>query len=75
MDLKELKDKVEVFIKDLKDYGNFPKENNLIDYKLKSNIQDNKDILENFLINFAKNIRTHQKTPSTTIIKSIFGLK
>lgn len=56
MDLKELKDKVEVFIKDLKDNGNFPKENNLIDYKLKLNIQDNKDNLDNFLTNFAKDI-------------------
>lgn len=56
MNLKALKIKVDQIIKDLKDNGTFPKENNLIDYKLKLNIQDGKNSTENFLINFAKDI-------------------
>lgn len=56
MRLRELKEKVDFIISDLKDYGNFPKENNVIDYKFKLNIDDTKSVEENFLVNFAKDI-------------------
>jgi len=56
MNLKELKYKVDCIITDLKDNGVFPKENNLIDYKLSLNINSGKTQLENFLINFAKDV-------------------
>lgn len=56
MRLTELKDKVEYLIKDLKDNGNFSKENNIIDYKLRLNIDNGKSAEENFLINFSKDI-------------------
>jgi Putative DNA-binding domain len=56
MNLKELKEKTEAIINDIKDNGNFPKENNIIDYKIKLNIIPEKDCTENFLINFAKDI-------------------
>lgn len=56
MNLKDLKAKVDYIITDLKDNGIFPKENNLIDYKLALNIHPTKTYLENFLINFAKDI-------------------
>lgn len=56
MILKDLKVKVEEIIKDLKDNGNFPNENHSIDYKLKLNIDNSKDALNNFMINFTKDI-------------------
>lgn len=56
MILKDLKVKVEEIIKDLKDNGNFPNENHSIDYKLKLNIDYSKDALNNFMINFTKDI-------------------
>lgn len=56
MNLKDLNEKVKEIITDLKDNGKFPKENNLIDYKLKLNIASSKAPLDNFLLNFAKDI-------------------
>ncbi len=56
MILKDLKLKVEEIIKDLKDNGNFPNENHSIDYKLKLNLDSSKDALNNFMINFTKDI-------------------
>lgn len=56
MNLKELKEKVEIIISDLKDNGKFPKENNQIDFKLELKIQTGKTPTENFLSNFAKDI-------------------
>lgn len=56
MNLQKLTEKAELIITDLKDNGRFPKENNEIDYKLKLNIAKVKNPLENFLLNFAKDI-------------------
>ncbi|CDF80828.1 conserved hypothetical protein, AAA+ ATPase supe rfamily [Formosa agariphila KMM 3901] len=56
MNLQQLTEKAELIITDLKDNGRFPKENNGIDYKLKLNIAKTKSPLENFLLNFAKDI-------------------
>jgi len=56
MNLRELKEKVESTIADLKNHGVFPKENNLFDFKLKLNFQSLTDNLEIFLVNFTKDI-------------------
>lgn len=56
MNLIELKSKVEIIISDIKNNGIYPKENNLIDYKLKLNITSSKSSIEIFLMNFAKDI-------------------
>jgi hypothetical protein len=56
MTLIELRTKLNYIIKDLKDNGNFPNENQSIDYKLKLNLDTDKDNILNFLINFAKDI-------------------
>ena len=56
MTIKQLTDKATSIITDLKDNGRFPKENNGIDYKLKLNIAKSKTPIENFLLNFAKDI-------------------
>lgn len=56
MRLKELKEKADFIISDLKDNGNFPKENNILDYKYKLNVDSKKSAEENFLVNFAKDI-------------------
>jgi hypothetical protein len=56
MILKELKSKVDNIITELKDNGKFPKENNHLDYKQELNIQPGKSQIENFLINFSKDI-------------------
>lgn len=56
MNLQKLKTKAQNLISDLKDNGRFPKENNQIDYKLKLNINTTKSNLDNFLINFTKDI-------------------
>lgn len=56
MNLIELKSKVDIMISEMKNNGIFPKENNIIDYKLKLNIASAKSHVENFLMNFAKDI-------------------
>jgi hypothetical protein len=56
MRLKELKEKVEFLILDMKDNGHFPKENNLLDYKLKLSLDVDKTSIENFCANFMKDI-------------------
>lgn len=56
MNLQQLTEKAESLITDLKDNGRFPKENNGVDYKLKLNIAKSKNPLDNFLLNFAKDI-------------------
>lgn len=56
MDLKQLKDKVDVTIQDLKDNGRYPKENNLFDYKMKLNITAGDSEVEVFMKNFAKDV-------------------
>ncbi len=56
MNLNELKIFVEKIKNGIISSGIFPKENNYIDYKIDLNISTNKNITENFLINFAKDI-------------------
>jgi hypothetical protein len=56
MQLKELKEKVEMFISDLKNNGRYPKENNLIDYKMELKIIAGDKPLETFFKNFSKDI-------------------
>ncbi len=56
MKLKELKSRVEKIIVDLKDNGNYPKENNHIDYKMELSIKADDNGLETFIKNFSKDI-------------------
>lgn len=56
MNLQQLTEKTKLIITDLKDNGRFPKENNEIDYKRKLNITETKSPLDNFLLNFTKDI-------------------
>jgi hypothetical protein len=56
MKLEELKNKVKKIINNLKDNWNLPKENTSIDYKLKLNINSDKNDIDNFLINLWKDI-------------------
>ncbi|PIE85255.1 ATP-binding protein [Candidatus Gracilibacteria bacterium] len=53
--INDLRKKADNIILKFKD-GIFPKENNIIDYKKSLNIFDDKDEIENFLINFSKDI-------------------
>lgn len=71
MNLNELKCKVEQVIDDLKNHGKFPKENNLIDYKLKLNFNGLTDSLEIFLKNFAKDIISFSNGNSGIILIGI----
>lgn len=56
MTLKELKEKVDSAVAELKNHGVFPKENNLYDYKQELNFFGLTDDVEIFLRNFAKDI-------------------
>jgi hypothetical protein len=57
MQLKDLKEKVENIIENLRDNGICPNENNFLDYKCKlNNIDETRDPKEIFLINFCKDI-------------------
>lgn len=56
MKIRDLQENVKIFIQDIKDNWKYPKENNLIDYKREIKINSSLDNLENFLINFAKDI-------------------
>jgi hypothetical protein len=56
MNLTYLKEQVEITIKNLKDHGKFPKENDLYDYKLELNFFSITNPTEIFLRNFAKDI-------------------
>jgi len=56
MDLKQLKEKVDAIIKELKDNGRYPKENNLVDYKMQLNLITGDSEVETFMKNFAKDI-------------------
>jgi hypothetical protein len=58
MDISDLKIQVEKTIKTIKNNGDFPKENDLFDYKKELNFygNSNKDSVEIFLKNFAKDI-------------------
>lgn len=56
MKIRELQEKVGYFITNIKDNWQYPKENNLVDYKKELKINSKKDWLENLLINFSKDI-------------------
>jgi len=56
MTMKNLKETVLVIIEKLKNYGLFPKENNLIDYKLELNLFGLDDATEIFCRNLSKDI-------------------
>lgn len=71
LNLKQLTLKVDSIIVDLKDNGIFPKENNLIDYKLELNIREGKTKTENFLINFAKDILAFSNSDGGIILIGI----
>ena len=71
MNLLELTEKAELIITDLKDNGRFPKENNGIDYKLKLNISKTKTPLENFLLNFTKDILSFSNSDGGILLLGI----
>jgi len=71
MNLQQLKEKTELIISDLKDNGRFPKENNGIDYKLKLNIAKTKTPLENFLLNFTKDILSFSNSDGGILLLGI----
>ena len=71
MNLRDLKEKVQNIITDLKDNGRFPKENNSIDYKLKLNITSSKTSLDNFLLNFAKDILSFSNSDGGILLLGI----
>lgn len=71
MNLIELKSKVETIILEIKNNGVFPKENNLIDYKLKLNITASKSNIELFLMNFAKDILSFSNADGGIILIGI----
>lgn len=56
MRLKDLKEKVNNIISDLKDNGNYPNENDFLDYKSRLNIDSTHTPTQIFLINFCKDI-------------------
>lgn len=56
MTIKELAIKNDEVIADFKDHGNYPKENNLFDYKMMLNIKSGDSELETFFKNFAKDV-------------------
>jgi hypothetical protein len=71
MNLQELKEKTEIIITDLKDNGRFPKENNGIDYKLKLNIAKTKSPIDNFLLNFTKDILSFSNSDGGILLLGI----
>ncbi len=56
MTIKELREQVLETIKNIKDNGLFPKENNIYDYKLQLSFYEEIDEIEIFMRNFAKDI-------------------
>jgi hypothetical protein len=71
MNVHELKINVTSIISDLKDNGRFPKENNHVDYKLKLNIATSKSDIDNFLLNFAKDIISFSNSDGGIILIGI----
>jgi hypothetical protein len=71
MNIRDLNEKVKDIITDLKDNGRFPKENNSIDYKLKLNIATTKTPLDNFLLNFAKDILSFSNSDGGILLLGI----
>lgn len=71
MNLLEFENRVNLIISDIKDNGIYPKENNIIDYKLKLNIASSKTPVENFLMNFAKDILSFSNADGGIILIGI----
>lgn len=71
MNLKFLKEQVEITITNLKDHGKFPKENDLYDYKLELNFFGITNSTEIFLRNFAKDILSFGNTDGGIILLGI----
>jgi hypothetical protein len=71
MNIRDLNEKVKDIVTDLKDNGRFPKENNSIDYKLKLNIATTKTPLDNFLLNFAKDILSFSNSDGGILLLGI----
>ena len=71
MNLQELKKNVTAIISNLKDNGQFPKENNHIDYKLELKIAPSKSTVDNFLLNFVKDIISFSNADGGTILIGI----
>ncbi|CAG37848.1 ATP-binding protein [Desulfotalea psychrophila] len=71
MNLQELKVNVTDIISDLKNNGNFPKENSHIDYKVDLKLTKSKSSLENFLLNFAKDIISFSNADGGMILLGI----
>lgn len=69
--MQNLKIDVHSIITNLKDNGLFPKENNHIDYKLELKIAASKSDLENFLMNFAKDIISFSNSEGGIILIGI----
>jgi hypothetical protein len=68
MSLLKLKDEVSETIKNIKDHGIFPKENNHYDFKLELNFYGILDSTEIFLRNFAKDIISFTNTNGGIIL-------
>ena len=71
MNLKELREMVAPIIKDIKDHGDFPKENSHIDYKLELKITSSELPIDNFLTNFAKDIISFSNADGGIIFKCV----
>ncbi|UOV53961.1 ATP-binding protein, partial [Flavobacterium psychrophilum] len=71
MNLTELKQTSLLTIENLKNFGIFPKENNLYDYKLELNFFGLTDVTEIFLRNFAKDILSFSNGNSGIILLGI----
>ncbi|MEA4809393.1 hypothetical protein SDC9_25933 [bioreactor metagenome] len=71
MTLKELKENILLTIQNLKDFGVFPKENHLYDYKKELNFSGISDPLEIFLRNLAKDILSFSNGDGGIIIIGI----
>lgn len=71
MELKDLKNQVQILIDDLKDHGIYPKENGLVDYKKELNFIPNANDVDTFMQNFAKDIISFSNAEGGIIIIGI----
>jgi hypothetical protein len=71
MNIQELKANVCSVITELKDNGNFPKENNHIDYKKELTIATTKTDVDNFMMNFAKDIISFSNSDGGIVLLGI----
>lgn len=69
--MKDLREKVNIIIQNIKDNGQFPNENNSLDYKSNMKISDGRRPHEQLLINFAKDIVSFSNSDGGIIILGI----